>query len=150
MRRHPRVDLRGHLIRKVSPNPRNSNVASFMSFGGLFAQATMENYDYEAAAGTIKIEDITNDRTNREILRRLKANDAEFDDLVVIVVSSRNWQRCNIEYLPTESHEFGWLGYYIGQNTKVKELHLRTNLCQGFNSNFIDSLFQQCYTQRMS
>ena len=32
----------------------------------------MEGYDYEAAARTIKIEDITTDDTNREILRKLK------------------------------------------------------------------------------
>ena len=38
----------------------------------------MEGLDYDAAASTIKIEDIANDRTNREILRRLKENDPTF------------------------------------------------------------------------
>ena len=43
----------------------------------------MEGYDYDAAASTIKLEDITTDRTNREILRRLKDNDPNFVKLWV-------------------------------------------------------------------
>ena len=35
----------------------------------------MEGYDYDAAASTIKIEDITSNKINQEILRRLKEND---------------------------------------------------------------------------
>ena len=44
----------------------------------------MEGYDFDAAASAIKIEDITRDENNRNILRKLKANDEEFDDLVVV------------------------------------------------------------------
>ena len=45
----------------------------------------MEGYDYyQAAASTIKIDDIASDDVNRKILRRLKANDPQFDNLRVI------------------------------------------------------------------
>ena len=43
----------------------------------------MEGYDYEAAASTIKTEDIARDETNQQILRRLKRNDPDFDHLWV-------------------------------------------------------------------
>ena len=35
----------------------------------------MEAHDYDAAAGAIKIKDITSVRTNRKVLRKLKNND---------------------------------------------------------------------------
>ena len=35
----------------------------------------MEGYDYDAASSTINIDDITTDRVNRKILRRIKEND---------------------------------------------------------------------------
>ena len=44
----------------------------------------MEGFDYDAAAATVEIEDITRDATNREILRRLKENDPEFHMLRVV------------------------------------------------------------------
>ena len=40
----------------------------------------MEEYDYDAAVSTIKIEDIASDETNRKILSRLKENDPTFDE----------------------------------------------------------------------
>ena len=91
----------------------------------------MENYDYEAAAGTIKIEDITSNDTNRKILRKLKANDAEFDDLVV--VSSRD-DDDNNEYCPEDTRSLGWVGYYIGKNTKLQGLQLRLNPLRYFHN----------------
>ena len=44
----------------------------------------MEEYNYDEAAETINIEEITSDETNREILRRLKSNDPELKVLWVI------------------------------------------------------------------
>ena len=43
----------------------------------------MEGYDYDAAARTVKIEDITSDETNRKILRQLNEDDPEFDRLCI-------------------------------------------------------------------
>ena len=101
----------------------------------------MENYDYEAAAGAIKIEDITSDETNRGILRKLKANDTEFDDLVV---SEEEHYRDDRDYCPEDTRSLGWVGYYIGKNTYLRELILRPvrdfnniieTLCRGVNCN---------------
>ena len=42
----------------------------------------MDEYNkYDALASTIKIEDITSDELNQNILRRLKDNDPSFDEL---------------------------------------------------------------------
>ena len=43
----------------------------------------MEGYDYDAAASSVKIEEIAADEDNQEILRGLKENDSDFDKLVV-------------------------------------------------------------------
>ena len=77
----------------------------------------MEGYDYDAAASTVKINDITSDDTNRDILRRLKENDPDFDMLEVV---SRSIDDC--ECLPESAHDLGWVGCFIGKNTTLKEL----------------------------
>ena len=97
----------------------------------VFAGKIMEGYDYDAVASTIKVEDITSNDTNRKILRKLKANDAEFDDLVV--VSSRDYDDNN-EYCPEDTRSLGWLGYYIGKNTKLQGLILRLNPLRYFHN----------------
>ena len=94
----------------------------------------MEGYDYQAAASTIKIDDIASDDVNRKILRRLKANDPQFDDLRV-----SNGDRCDENYYcPEGVRGTGWLGYYIGQNTILRELRLYSNQFHWFNSNVIE------------
>ena len=80
-----------------------------------------DGYDYEAAAGTVKIAHITTDKTNQYILRQLLQNDPDFDKLVV--VSRRNDDDDN-EYCPEDTRSLGWVGYYIGKNTTLKELIL--------------------------
>ena len=37
-------------------------------------------------------------------------------------------------YCPGGSHESGWLGYYIGENTHLKDLTFYSNPFQGFDS----------------
>ena len=98
------------------------------SFG--FSGTIMEEYDYEAAATTVKIEDVANDRTNREILRKLKENDPTFKKLGV----ERSSHQGN-RYSPENARDFGWLGYYIGNNTHLRELHFYSN---PFHNNNID------------
>ena len=80
----------------------------------------MEECDYDAAAGTIKIEDIACDAINQDILRRLKENDPNFDKL--LVVSTRHINESRV-YCPENARELGWLGYYIGRNTILKQLN---------------------------
>ena len=70
----------------------------------------MEGYDYDAAASTIKIEDITSNKINRDILRRLKEDDPEFDE--VWVTNARDDE---FDYCPEGSLDIGWLGYFIGK-----------------------------------
>ena len=74
--------------------------------------------NYAALADTIKIEDITSYELNRQILHRLKNNDESFDNLYIISESSDD-----DEYIPIDGEDIGWLGYYIGQNTKLKCLY---------------------------
>jgi len=74
--------------------------------------------DY-ALADTIKIEDITSKEQNREILHGLKNNDESFGRLYIIDGDSDDGD----DYSPDDGEDLGWLGYYIGQNTKLQELN---------------------------
>ena len=68
----------------------------------------MEGYDYDAAAGTVKIEDIATDEVNREILRRLKANDPNFVKLIVCNRINRyEYDKC---FCAGGARELGWVG----------------------------------------
>ena len=87
----------------------------------------MEACDYDAASSTIKIEDITSDSINQEILRSLKENDPDFVKLYVRDTPTNNYLRKNRpfnEYRPGRAQEVGWLGYFIGKNTLLRELRL--------------------------
>ena len=78
----------------------------------------MEEYNYDALASTIKIEDITSDEQNQDIIRQLKENDPN-RDLVCICDEDDAWSEN--DYCPVEE-EMGWLGYYIGKNTSLWRL----------------------------
>ena len=98
----------------------------------------MEGYDYDAAARTVEIEDITSDAINREILRKLKDNDPNFDKLWV-----REDGDCGgTEYFPEGARELGWVGYYIGNNTSLKALRLTSDMLVGGFNNDIDQFFR--------
>ena len=77
---------------------------------------------YAAQADTIKIEDITSDKRNQSILQRLKDNDLEFTILSYTngdINGHDSYEDC---YLPDDEEDVGWLGYFIGSNTKLQEL----------------------------
>ena len=96
----------------------------------------MEGFDYDVAARTVKIEDITSNETNRNILRQLRENNPDFGRLWV---SSRRGTSYYV-YFPDEGgRDSGWLGYYIGQNTTLRELTLQSNPFEGSN-NAIEAL----------
>ena len=101
--------------------------------------------DYDAAASTIKIEDITTDEINREILRKLKGNDPTFEKLRVYEERSSHLDN---RYCPQGARDFGWLGYYIGQNTYLRKLILRSNIFRGVNSSAIESFFRGVNSNR--
>ena len=107
--------------------------------------STMEGYNYEAAAPTIKTEDITRHRKNRNIIRWLKEdnyflckvrphfchNDPDFDWNYdeLVVVGSREGLMGNADncYCPESARDLGWVGYFIGKNTKLQGVHLQLN-----------------------
>ena len=80
----------------------------------------MEEYNYDLLAGTITMEEITYNEKKHDILRRIKENDIQ----KVAICDSRMPSRDNFTYsMHYESHEMGWLGYFIGRSSSVKELH---------------------------
>jgi len=74
--------------------------------------------DYAALANTIKIEDITSNELNREILHKLKNNDASFDKLFIM---ENDYSDDRDDYDPGDG-DTGWLGYYISNNTNLQEI----------------------------
>jgi len=83
---------------------------------------------YAALADTIKIEEITKDSINRDILHKLEQNEQHS---ISLVAGER--PDCNDEdewydhyYIPKDGDDIGWLGYYIGQNTKLREINFLT------------------------
>ena len=92
----------------------------------------MEDYNnkYDALVETIKIEDIATDKTNQDILRRLKQNDETFNNLWICNDrgfargSSIIKERAYICY----TEELGWLGYFIGKSTNLKEVNFYVNI----------------------
>ena len=83
--------------------------------------------DYAALADSIKIEDITSNTHNKSILQRIKDNDNSFDKLTIR-------HRINVAYglidpksyatFNDDGDSVGWLGYFIGQNTKLQVLQI--------------------------
>ena len=84
----------------------------------------MEEGDYEVAAGAINMEDITSDEDNQDILRRLKENDPDFEMLWVMDEPIND-----NDYCPEGDSEPGWLGYFIGKSTTLKNLFLGSDEC---------------------
>ena len=83
----------------------------------------LDFHEYEALAGNIKMEDITNDEINANILRRLSVNDASFNYL---------WMRCqgardDDDFCPTTAKEMGWLGHFVGKSHQLKGLNINNS-----------------------
>ena len=82
------------------------------------------NNNYAALADTIKIEDITSCEQNQAILYRLKDNDPTLTDLSISLDSGSSYYD-NI-YIPRDEKDLGWLGFFIGKNTTLQDLHMNT------------------------
>ena len=83
----------------------------------------MEHYKYDELASTIKIEDISSDELNQEILRRLRDNDPEFGRLCMCN-EGQIWDEN--DFYPDNGEELGWLGYFLGKNATVNDLYIRS------------------------
>ena len=83
-----------------------------------------EEYNkYDALASTIKIEDISSDELNQEILRRFKDNDP---DLEYLCISGDDQLPDENDFYPDNGEAWGWLGYYIGKSITVDTLYIKT------------------------
>ena len=83
----------------------------------------MEGYNYDALSSTIKFEDITYFKSNQDILRRLKENDID----KLWICDEETTDGDTRDYIPdNDEDDMGWLGYFIGNNTSLKEFHFLT------------------------
>jgi Ran GTPase-activating protein (RanGAP) involved in mRNA processing and transport len=71
----------------------------------------------------VNLEDITSDQYNAAILRKLRDNDPEFTTLG-IQLESFDDDDPSCEFVVSEGDDLGWLGYFIGGNTMLTELHI--------------------------
>jgi len=93
----------------------------------------MEGYNkYAALADTIKIEDITSNKQNQTILRQLKENDPHLEPMNLYCSTDEADNNNTIDYIPDKDEDIGWLGYFIGQCTTLKELHFCNNINKHF------------------
>lgn len=87
----------------------------------------------KALAGNMNIEDITTDDNNKVILRRIKRNkEGDNQDLYIqheheIEIDEDDDEEVSVDfgYVPEGVHDMGWLGYFIGKNNYLQNLHIR-------------------------
>ena len=74
---------------------------------------------YEAHAKDVKIEDITSDEDNADILASLRDNDFEFNQ-ISIVTTGIDWP----DFVVREGDHLGWLGYFVGRSRQLDALYI--------------------------
>ena len=82
---------------------------------------------YQAQADKIDVDDIATNSNNRIVLRRMKNNDADDDNinwLWIQNVHDKDGENC-IDYVPEGAYDMGWLGYFIGKNQHLEEVAIR-------------------------
>ena len=95
----------------------------------------MEHYKYDELASTMKIEVIASDEHNQEILRRLRDSDPEFGRLCMCN-EGQIWDEN--DFYPDNGEELGWLGYFLGKNTTVNDLYIRSTPSPSCNAGVED------------
>lgn len=75
--------------------------------------------EYDALADTIKISDIAKVEDNARILTHLKNNDPDFTSLWLFPEFDEE-----TDYCPEGESDMGWLGYFVGKNTLLKQLSI--------------------------
>ena len=110
----------------------------------------MEEYNYDALSSTIKFEDITSSKSNQDILRRLKQNDID----TLFICNENTTTEDDRDYIPfNDENDMGWLGYFIGNSTSLKEFYFVTQdihdletLCGGMHNNrsIMNICFNNC------
>ena len=85
----------------------------------------MDNiHAYDAHAHTIRVDVIAADSRNRIILRRLQRNDSDVATALWIQNEYDEDEDQSIDYCPEGAYDMGWLGYFVGKNEHLRELHI--------------------------
>jgi len=92
--------------------------------------------DHSVVASTTNVKDITSDRTNREILHRLKNNDPSFPSIIVRNPGDRGDDFRNDVYYPSSACDLLWLGYFIGKAKHLEQIELEDYAQEGQGTNF--------------
>ena len=91
---------------------------------------------YESRMWDVKLEDITSDKENAENLRKLRDNDPHFTSIVLTGYAMDD------DFLVSNDDDLGWLGYFIGRSSQLKELNIYTWLEEDVDDAKIDALAQ--------
>ena len=81
----------------------------------------MVNYSYDALAASVRIKDITSCLENRALLHRIKNNDPAVTYLFIDEMYEEEVDDDSNFYV-RDGEDFGWLGYFIGENDTLKSL----------------------------
>ncbi len=76
-------------------------------------------YYYEARARDVNLESITSSERNELILEKLRNNDASFKEMS-IVGTDYDESKTDDDFDVQEGDDLGWLGYFIGQSTRLE------------------------------
>ena len=82
----------------------------------------MEVHDidyYEAHANDVKLEDITSDEDNADIITRLRDEDPEFFGIWITTSPEDEY-----DFFVREGDHLGWLGYFVGKSKHLETLHI--------------------------
>ena len=87
----------------------------------------MDNFQkYDDHADTISVDDITENSNNRHVMRRIKNNDADYNNVLYIQNEHDDDGEECIDYVPEGSFDMGWLGYFVGKYEHLEELNVRS------------------------
>jgi len=84
-----------------------------------------DNNYYDVRAQDVTLEDITSSAHNAEILRRLRDNDLASTEVGEGALYIMDYDsNCDDSFFVKEGDDWGWLGYFIGRNKHIRDLHL--------------------------
>eukprot|EP00985_Skeletonema_marinoi_P014357 scaffold7266_cov121-Skeletonema_marinoi.AAC.19 len=78
-----------------------------------------DNEYFEAREKDVKMEDITSDEDNADILERLRDNDPDFTH-----TSIRDEYTDESDFVVREGDDLGWLGYFVGRSIELEYLNI--------------------------
>ena len=82
----------------------------------------MHDYEYyEAGAKDVKLEDITSDEYNADILERFRDDDPYFTYFFIVSDHEDDY-----DFVVREGDHLGWLGYFAGRSDKLRTLYIES------------------------